>query len=522
MGKHFSVPFAINVVSVVLCVAEFQVNTRTGDSQWFSDIAMGSTCNFVVVWTSYRQDGSSGGIYGQRFDANGTAVADEFRINNTTEGNQTEPAVAMDALGNFVAVWHGAQAPGDDWEDIFARRYDSNGQPLADEFRANTRTSSRQTCPAVAMNGDGNFVIVWESFDWPGPGDRAICGQLYNSSGSLVGSEFTANDEAAVCRYPTVAMRADGRFTVVWVKDTTTKSVWKRNFQADGTSPYLSTPVNEAFSFSSLTRAQIAFDAGGNCVIAWDGHPSSYTEDDIYIRRYHWSGAPILEECCINTYQTGAQSDPALAMAADGQFIVVWQSDTESDVTGKDIFGQRFPSQPDNIGSPILLGDQFRINTYVAEDQRHPAVAIGGTGQFTAVWESYGQDGSQYGVFGEFGPEVGSPDIDDSGFVGVGDYALLAREWGATGRLLRGDLIDDDLVDEKDLAVVCEQWLTPRRRCDELDLDGDGSINLKDYAIWSANWSKLGPKLDGDVTTDGIVDMVDLKRLLYYWTCICE
>jgi len=231
------------VVTAILaspCLGEFAVNTRTSDGQADAAVAMDANENFVVVWKSYLQDGSSWGIFGQRFDANCEPVGDEFQINTTTAGNQTEPAVAMDAGGDFVVVWQG---PGTTEEDIFARRFDSNGQSLNDEFGVNTCTDSRQLCPSVAMNNDGNFVVVWESMDIPEEGKKAICGQLYDGSGSSVGSEFVVNDEASICRYPDVAMHSSGRFVVVWVRESTSKSVWVRDFEADGSAPYLSSKV---------------------------------------------------------------------------------------------------------------------------------------------------------------------------------------------------------------------------------------------------------------------------------------
>jgi hypothetical protein len=98
----------------------------------------------------------------------------------------------MDAEGNFVVTWYG---PGEDKEDIFARRFNSNGQPLGSEFSVNSYTNDKQLYPGVAMNNDGGFIIVWES-------NKAICGRLYASSGSSIGPEFVINEEASDSRYP--------------------------------------------------------------------------------------------------------------------------------------------------------------------------------------------------------------------------------------------------------------------------------------------------------------------------------
>jgi len=266
----------------------------------------------------------------------------------------------------------------------------------------------------------------------------------------------------------------------------------------------------------------VAIDAIGDYVIAWDGHPDNSLEDDIYLKRYHWSHAPLHEQFLVNTYQVGGQRNPSIAMSEEGQFVVAWQTDTGTEGTEEEIFGQRFPSQGEHIGEPILLGDQFRINTYRPDDQRYPAVAMGDVGRFVTVWESYGHDGSGYGVFGEVGPRVGCADFSWDSFVSFGDYCVLAGEWLKEGSGLEADLIDDNKIDAMDLGAFCEQWLRPCYDCNQADINGSSKIDFVDYGLWAGNWLKIGPGLDGDVTGDGIVDMADLRAMVIHWTKSCE
>ena len=48
---------------------EFQVNTYTPNNQLFPAVAADSDGNFVVAWQSEGQDGSSNGVFAQRFAA---------------------------------------------------------------------------------------------------------------------------------------------------------------------------------------------------------------------------------------------------------------------------------------------------------------------------------------------------------------------------------------------------------------------------------------------------------------------
>lgn len=512
----------INCLCSSICSAEFQVNVRTSMDQKDAAIAGDSHSCFVVVWTSYFHTPRSNEILARRFDLAGNPLGNEFQVNTTTEGNQSEPAIAMSADANFVVVWQGPHSAVETDEDIFARRFDANGAPLGDEFTVNTHTLDRQLSPGIGTNNAGRFVVVWESENILELGKRAICGRVYDGSGVSIVDEFVVNEEAATCRYPDVAMESDGQFYVVWLKDSSLNSIWKRHFEADGTAPYFSTKVNEAFNFTSLTEPSVAMDATGAFAVVWDGHPDTYLQDDIYLRRYHWSGAPLHLEVRVNTYKSGIQRNPSVAMSDDGQFVVLWQSETAVENRMIDIFGQRFGAQGEHIGDPITLGEQFRLNTYIFEDQRRPVVAMDNYGNFVAAWESYDQDGADYGVFGETGPKTGSADINGDGFVDFGDYCALAVQWQENSPTAGADLIDDDEINGQDLAAFCQQWLTPVYQCSQADYNNDGKINMKDYAVWAGNCSETGPNIDGDADGSGIVDMADLRPLVFNWTKTCQ
>ena len=73
---------------------EFQVNTYTASHQLNPSVTSLSDGGFVVTWTSYGQDGSGSGVYGQRYTASGQASGNEFKINTYT------PALFM-KVANF-------------------------------------------------------------------------------------------------------------------------------------------------------------------------------------------------------------------------------------------------------------------------------------------------------------------------------------------------------------------------------------------------------------------------------------
>ena len=90
---------------VVRLGAEFQVNTYTTQFQRSPAVAARTDGAFVVAWASNGQDGSGYGIFARRFSSAGTALAVEFQVNTTTTQSQNVPAVGVDSDGDFVVVW---------------------------------------------------------------------------------------------------------------------------------------------------------------------------------------------------------------------------------------------------------------------------------------------------------------------------------------------------------------------------------------------------------------------------------
>jgi len=443
----------ITLVAAIICQAEFQVNTHTTNKQENPAIAMDGAGNFIVVWNSYLQDKSSNGIFGQRCDKNCTPLGEEIQINTTSGGNQKEPSVAMDTAGYFIVVWQGPGTAEADKEDIFARRFDSNGRPLGSEFRVNTNTNDKQLCPRAAMNNTGKCVIVWESANVPEDGKKAICSQLYDSNGLKIGTEFVVNDGPSDGRYPNAAIDSQGNFAVVWMQDKSSNSIIGRLYNADG-SPKVEPFEVSTIRFSSVTQPSISMSTEGRFVVAWDGDPELAGLDDIHARMFEADGTAIDEQFIVNTTIEGPQQNPKVVMNNRRQFIVVWDSKIDPDINEREIFAQRY----DNTGEAI--GDEFQVNTYIEADQKHPAVAMGQGRKFVTTWQSYGQDGSGYGVFGQMEQMVGSADFNGDGLVNFSDYSILADEWFKIGEPLTADLIEDNKINERDLAEFCYQWLT--------------------------------------------------------------
>ena len=111
-----SVVLALTVAaSAQTCAGgEFRINTYTTGYQGFARAAMEPDGDFVVVWTSFAQDGSDYGAFGQRFEASGAPRGSEFRINSYTTGFQGLPHAAVGSRPNELKTVTWA-APVNSW-----------------------------------------------------------------------------------------------------------------------------------------------------------------------------------------------------------------------------------------------------------------------------------------------------------------------------------------------------------------------------------------------------------------------
>ncbi|UCE37561.1 MAG: hypothetical protein JSW00_19255 [Thermoplasmata archaeon] len=315
---------------------EFRINTYTTSSQSTHSIAMNSSGDFVITWQSYGQGGNEWEIYAQRYDNSGNPLGEEFRVNTYITGHQWFPSVAMDSNSNFVITWISDDQDGDSY-GIFAQRYDSNGNPLGVEFQVNTYTTAGQAWPSIAMDSNGNFVIVWTSEEQDGDG-YGIFAQRYDKNGNPLGVEFQVN-----------------------------------------------TYITNDQKFPSA-----AMDPNGNFMITWDSSGQDGSGEGIYAQRYDNNGNTIGEEFQVNSYTPNNQRFPSAAMDSNGNFIITWESQYQ-DGSDWGVYAQKYDSNANPFGG------EFQVNTHTTDNQYISSVATDPNGNFIIAWVSWGPDHDGHG-----------------------------------------------------------------------------------------------------------------------------
>jgi hypothetical protein len=331
---------------------EKRVNAATAGNQSDPEVTALNAGGWVVSWTSYGQDGSSGGIYQQRYNANGTKSGVETMVPTTTTNSQFQSDISALADGGWVVSWTSNSTNSDLGSQIRFQTYNPDGSKQGVETQANTTVLGEQSTSSVTGLSTGGWVITWQSQDEDtsnGDSKFDIFQQVYTSTGVKVGGETLVNT-----------------FT-----------------------------TSDQFS-SSVTAL-----AGGWWAVTWASYGHAADTSGIYAQIYKSDGSKWGSELHVNTYTPGNQYDPEIAKLDDGDIIVAWESQNQ-DGSGYGIYQQRFNAEGDKEGI------ERRVNKTVAGDQDSSDVTALSTGGYVVTWTSEGQDGSAGGIYGQVYDEDGA------------------------------------------------------------------------------------------------------------------
>jgi hypothetical protein len=326
----------------------------------------------------------------------------EFQINTYTQGIQSRPALTADAQGDFVVVWESYTSSTSPYT-VQGQRYSSGGAPLGGQFQVNSFTANPYA-PDVAADADGDFVVVWMSYGSPGTDTSggSIQARRFASDGTPLGDQFQVNTyTTSLQEDPAVASRTDGAFVVVWESagsvgsDSDGYSIQGQRYASDGGTLGGQFQVN-GYTTDNQNDSSVAMDADGDFVVTWESYGSSGSDasgDSVQGQRYDSSGGPLGGQFQVNSYVTGYQSDPGVTMDPGGDFVVAWESATSAggDTSYSSIQARRYASN----GTP--LGDDFQVNSYTTSYQESPSVRADADGDFVVAWASSGSFGSDTG-----------------------------------------------------------------------------------------------------------------------------
>jgi hypothetical protein len=230
-----------------------------------SDVAMDKNGNALVIWSQY--DGTYNSIYSNKY----SAIASSWGVATLLEpwtNNAATPQLAMEKNGSAVAIWLQVNS-GSAW-GIFGSKYTPTGGWASSPDTINSNTSNTYN-PQVAISDQGTILVVCSQTVGS---NRAI----YANTGSMTG-------------------------------------------------PYgASERVGPIASTTGQFRPEVAFDDGGNAIVAW------YTSlNQVYTNTY-LSATPGSGTWGTPTLQTSNGAYPEIAMGGPLEAFILWQNPIGSNV----------------------------------------------------------------------------------------------------------------------------------------------------------------------------------------------
>jgi hypothetical protein len=275
--------------------------------------------------------------------------------------------LASDSAGNFVAT--GLDTTG----NIVAQRYTKSGTPIGNLVQIaawDSANGGSLTNPTVAVDGSGDYVVVWESVG------KGISWQLFPIP--IRGPLFSYRV------YP-VTLHA-------------------RTFHADGTAVSGDTKLPTFYASEPFAPAEaVAMDDDGDFVVSWwterksaevDNYiPVAYaTHGGVYARAYALTGKATTATLTVDTSR-GVRKSPkvvtgrrehgaAVGMDGKGNFTVVWAASDTSSTATKGILGRSYTLKGAAVGGPFGINTS-EINT---ADTTPLDMAMNSSGQFVVSW----------------------------------------------------------------------------------------------------------------------------------------
>ncbi len=296
-------------------------------------VAMLAEGGAVVVWESGTRNGAD--VRVRFLDASGNFLTSEIVVNTHVAGIQGKPAVAVVSSGEVVVAWSSAAQDGAG-EGVYAQRFTGGGAKLGGEFQVHQRVAGNQSDPAVVALKEGRFLVAWVSEAAGGTAASGavdlrgtVMGRLFNAQGAAEGAEYVLATGEIYSGVPALATAAAGGFVMAWQGRSggdvsSLADIYVRAFGEDGQPQGPSQRHNTHLPGMQVGPA--LSQMGEDTLVAWTSYGQDASGGSVQGRML--SGG---KEFQINTQSQLHQSSPAVAADGQNKFLAVWVNTLKAD-----------------------------------------------------------------------------------------------------------------------------------------------------------------------------------------------
>jgi len=297
-------------------------------------------------------------VYGQRLSAAGTRLwSDEGKVLCGAVNYQQSPKGVYDENGFFL-VWRDSRDSAINDADLYANRYDLNGNPLWDPDGNPVAVALKaQTNPEIVLDGQGGVVIAWSDYRNSSTNDVDLYAQRLNVAGSPLWdiNGVPVCEEASGQYSTTLTADGYGGAFVTWTdyRATTFNSrvIYAQALAADGIARWATDGIPAGDGSGDQNNAEATLTTDGNLAVVWQDLRSGGS--DIYAQMFSYNGVRLGDnDGQLISSAPFAQISPGISADGDGGVIVVFQDGRNPDQ--EDIFAQRM-DRTTHLGDPAAI-----------------------------------------------------------------------------------------------------------------------------------------------------------------------
>lgn len=354
----------------------------------------------VVVWdaeTGRFPNGSPGtGVFQQRYDAEGVKIGQPELVSspgydpfgNLTFGTWGNVAAAGD--GWVVTFSLGA------YGGLFEQRYDADGKKVGDAPVRLSGSDARTQFSSVAGALDGGgHVVVWTGTSANGTLD--ILTRVVDANGVPQGTPFVVNASTdgnqslqtpigSVPGTQSVVGLDGGGFVVTWLEpanaeDGSGSAVMLRVFGADLQPLTPNDVLVNATTTGDQQRISVGA-VGSGFVATWTSPGQDGSGTGVYAQRFNANGGKVGDEFRVNTWTQGDQAASKVIELKDGGFVILWHSDGAGGTAGRQIAGQRYDADGHAVSGEFIVDLELDFG----QNDSYPSVALREDGALVVAW----------------------------------------------------------------------------------------------------------------------------------------
>jgi uncharacterized protein YheU (UPF0270 family) len=241
--------------------------------------------------------------------------------NISSDGDAYNPQVAMDDNGNALIVWmqHNGTR-----QQIYKSEYrDGEWTHPTDLFNSISPDAGSANSPQVAMDDNGNALIVWPQSDGS---NYQVFKSEYRDGAWIHPATLSGyiNPNGEDVYDPQVAMDNSGNAVIVWQQsDGSTQQIYKSEYRDGAWTHPEDLDDNISQNGQDAYPSQVAMDDSGNAVIVWE--QSDGINWQIFKSEYRdgvWTHPEDLDD---HISQNGQDAYPSqVAMDDSGNAVIVW------------------------------------------------------------------------------------------------------------------------------------------------------------------------------------------------------